>query len=272
MAALTLAALALALAERPPEESPPPPVPQCGGYLILNGVGLTGGAGKKTANNVSSAAACCQICRQSSCAAWTYHPAGGHSPEQCNTAAQPGARHQSNGAVSGCVPGPSNAGCAAKPAPPSPAPGPSPSPPHKPPHIPPVPPPLPPGAPPRPPLGFQPNIVMVLTDDQDVELGGMEPMPQARKLLGEAGATFRHFYINTPVCCPSRSEFLSGRLHHNIRNREYGGEVCGGDEGVSCHDVDTPPACGCMQARPALLGSWDAFRGPSQTRMRQCAC
>ena len=23
--------------------------------------------------------------------------------------------------------------------------------------------------------------------------------------------------------------------------------MCGGDEGVSCHDVDTPPACGCMQ-------------------------
>ena len=187
MAALALAALALALAERPPEESPPPPVPQCGGYLILNGVGLTGGAGKKTANNVSSVAACCQICRQSSCAAWTYHPAGGHSSEQCNTVARPGAQHQSNGAVSGCVPGPSNAACAAPPSPaPGPGPGPGPSPPHRPPHIPSVPAPLPPGAPPRPPLGFQPNIVMVLTDDQDVELGGMEPMPQARKLLGEA--------------------------------------------------------------------------------------
>ena len=27
-----------------------------------------------------------------------------------------------------------------------------------------------------------------------------------------------------------------------------------------------------LQARPALLGSWDAFQGPSQTRMRYAAC
>ena len=27
-----------------------------------------------------------------------------------------------------------------------------------------------------------------------------------------------------------------------------------------------------LQARPALLRSWDIYQGPSQTRMRQCAC
>ena len=26
------------------------------------------------------------------------------------------------------------------------------------------------------------------------------------------------------------------------------------------------------EARPALLGSWDKFQWPSQTRMRQCSC
>ena len=41
----------------------------------------------------------------------------------------------------------------------------------------------------------RPNIVYIMTDDQDVELGGMRPMPQARKLLGEAGAVGGHFYI-----------------------------------------------------------------------------
>jgi hypothetical protein len=91
---------------------------------------------------------------------------------------------------------------------------------------------------------------MILTDDQDVELGGMEPMPQTRKLLGEHGATLRHFYVNTAVCCPSRSEYLSGRLHHNIR-MDFSvnqGQVCGGDGGVKCgRDVDRQPACGCMQ-------------------------
>ena len=41
----------------------------------------------------------------------------------------------------------------------------------------------------------KPNIVYIMTDDQDVELGGMRPMPRARKLLGEAGAVGQHFYI-----------------------------------------------------------------------------
>ena len=109
---------------------------------------------------------------------------------------------------------------------------------------------------------------MVLTDDQDVELGGMEPMPQARKLLGEAGATLRHFYINTPVCCPSRSEFLSGRLHHNIRNRAFGGHVCGGDGAVSCgRDWDQIPSCGCMQINSTTA----AFEGRTYANYMQQA-
>ena len=31
------------------------------------------------------------------------------------------------------------------------------------------------------------------------------------------GASFSNFYVNTPVCCASRSELLSGRVAHNIR-------------------------------------------------------
>ena len=64
----------------------------------------------------------------------------------------------------------------------------------------------------------QPNIVYVMTDDQDVELGGMTPMSLTRKLIGEAGAVGEHFYINTPICCPSRTETLSGRMYHNVLN------------------------------------------------------
>ena len=40
-----------------------------------------------------------------------------------------------------------------------------------------------------------PNIVYIMTDDQDVELGGMKAMPNAHKLLAEAGAVGEHFYI-----------------------------------------------------------------------------
>ena len=33
-----------------------------------------------------------------------------------------------------------------------------------------------------------PNILYIMTDDQDIELGGLTPMPKTRRLLGEQGA------------------------------------------------------------------------------------
>jgi len=60
------------------------------------------------------------------------------------------------------------------------------------------------------------NIVYIMTDDQDIELGGLTPMPKTRELLGEQGAVGEAFYIATPICCPSRTETLSGRLYHNV--------------------------------------------------------
>ena len=65
-------------------------------------------------------------------------------------------------------------------------------------------------------VAAKPNIVYVMTDDQDVELGGMTPLKQVRELLGEQGAVGESFYIATPICCPSRTETLSGRLYHNV--------------------------------------------------------
>merc|ERR1719178_313982 len=62
----------------------------------------------------------------------------------------------------------------------------------------------------------KPNIVFILTDDQDIELGGLTPMNKTRELLGSQGAVGDAFYIATPICCPSRTETLSGRLYHNV--------------------------------------------------------
>uniref|UniRef100_A0A3B3I1W4 Glucosamine (N-acetyl)-6-sulfatase (Sanfilippo disease IIID), b n=1 Tax=Oryzias latipes TaxID=8090 RepID=A0A3B3I1W4_ORYLA len=49
------------------------------------------------------------------------------------------------------------------------------------------------------------NVVLVLVDDQDVQLGGM--------------------FTVTPLCCPSRSSILSGRYPHNhgVRNNSLSG-------------------------------------------------
>eukprot|EP00316_Scyphosphaera_apsteinii_P023593 CAMPEP_0119331290 /NCGR_PEP_ID=MMETSP1333-20130426/80277_1 /TAXON_ID=418940 /ORGANISM="Scyphosphaera apsteinii, Strain RCC1455" /LENGTH=595 /DNA_ID=CAMNT_0007340855 /DNA_START=21 /DNA_END=1808 /DNA_ORIENTATION=- len=67
------------------------------------------------------------------------------------------------------------------------------------------------------------NIVYVMTDDQDVELGGLTPMPKTRRLLGEGGAVGEAMYVATPICCPSRTETLSGRLYHNVLSDDLGG-------------------------------------------------
>jgi hypothetical protein len=88
-----------------------------------------------------------------------------------------------------------------------------------PPPIPPIPPapPIPPG----PPCKDCPNIVFVLTDDQDVVLGGglpatsaggATPLPRAKALLMDKGVVAENFFIHTPVG-PAVS---SNRVHSRI--------------------------------------------------------
>jgi len=61
----------------------------------------------------------------------------------------------------------------------------------------------------------KPNILLILADDQDQVLGGMDYLPQIRKHLAEGGMNFTNFFVNTPVCCTSRAELMAGRYGHN---------------------------------------------------------
>jgi arylsulfatase A-like enzyme len=49
------------------------------------------------------------------------------------------------------------------------------------------------------------SLIFLRTDDQDVTLGGLDPMPQLKKLVIEEGVTFHNAFVHTPICCPSRS-------------------------------------------------------------------
>jgi N-acetylglucosamine-6-sulfatase len=59
----------------------------------------------------------------------------------------------------------------------------------------------------------QPNLIVVMTDDQT--LGELEVMSRTKRLLGERGATFEDAIVSFPLCCPSRATYLTGRYAHN---------------------------------------------------------
>jgi arylsulfatase A-like enzyme len=66
------------------------------------------------------------------------------------------------------------------------------------------------GAPVQPP---QPNLVVVMTDDQTQ--ASLAQMATVQADLAAAGATFANSYTNWPLCCPSRATFYTGQYAHN---------------------------------------------------------
>ena len=66
----------------------------------------------------------------------------------------------------------------------------------------------------------RPNIVVVMTDDQTVE--SMRVMPILDATLAEKGVTFDNNFASFPLCCPSRSTFLTGQYpdNHGVRTNQ----------------------------------------------------
>jgi N-acetylglucosamine-6-sulfatase len=72
----------------------------------------------------------------------------------------------------------------------------------------------------------QPNIVFILTDDQDLHLNSLEHTPLTRKHLLEQGTFFQHHFCTVALCCPSRVSLWTGKAAHNTNvtdvNPPYG--------------------------------------------------
>jgi arylsulfatase A-like enzyme len=61
----------------------------------------------------------------------------------------------------------------------------------------------------------RPNVVFILTDDQDVHLGSLDFMPFVKKHILDQGTYFSKHYCTTAVCCPSRVTLWTGKAAHN---------------------------------------------------------
>jgi len=63
----------------------------------------------------------------------------------------------------------------------------------------------------------KPNILFIVTDDQDLLLDSLQYMPRVHDLLANQGTTFSHAFVPLSLCCPSRTSILTGRYTHNTQ-------------------------------------------------------
>ncbi len=75
----------------------------------------------------------------------------------------------------------------------------------------------------------RPNIIFIITDDQQVGLLGIEGNPTAHTpnidRIGKEGMLFKNAFVTTPLCSPSRASFFTGNYsskHLVINNDKIG--------------------------------------------------
>jgi N-acetylglucosamine-6-sulfatase len=61
----------------------------------------------------------------------------------------------------------------------------------------------------------RPNILILISDDQAWSDFSPTLMPAVYSQLVDQGVLFKRAYVNTPLCCPSRSQILTGLYEHH---------------------------------------------------------
>jgi N-acetylglucosamine-6-sulfatase len=64
----------------------------------------------------------------------------------------------------------------------------------------------------------RPNVILILTDDQDYSSETISKMPYLYSRTPQGGGGWYRFdnaFINNPTCCPSRATILTGQWSHH---------------------------------------------------------
>ncbi len=61
----------------------------------------------------------------------------------------------------------------------------------------------------------RPNILFILTDDQDLHMNSLDYVPLIKKHLIDQGTLYRKHFCTTAICCPARVSIFTGKLSHN---------------------------------------------------------
>lgn len=61
----------------------------------------------------------------------------------------------------------------------------------------------------------RPNIVVFMTDDQDLRQNSIGFQPTVQRELIEEGLTLDNHFATVAQCCPSRTSYLRGQAAHN---------------------------------------------------------
>lgn len=105
-----------------------------------------------------------------------------------------------------------------------------------------------------------PNVVVILTDDQgwgDLSLHGNTNLETPRiDALARDGARFERFYVS-PVCAPTRAEFLTGRYHSR-------GGVHGVSTGAERLNLDERTIADAFRAAGYKTGAFGKWHNGSQ--------
>jgi hypothetical protein len=61
----------------------------------------------------------------------------------------------------------------------------------------------------------RPNIIFLLTDDQDLHLDSLNYLPLVKKHLTDQGTFYSKHYCTIAICCPARVTLWTGKAAHN---------------------------------------------------------